>query len=128
MLTDLRAIAVICFLLVSRLKNVSFSKLHDETSDQQALQSELPQESKPTLVITPELLDELRAFLLQTTASDVSEEEKNKVLEAYIQGIPRREICAYLRWGAAKYATIVKPVLDAYEEQERQMGNIEKQA
>jgi len=47
----------------------------------------------------------------------VSEEERNKVIAAYTQGIPRREICSYLRWGSAKYKTIVKPVLDAYEQQ-----------
>ena len=47
---------------------------------------------------------------------NVSEEERNKVIEAYKQGIPRREICSSLRWGSAKYSTIVKPVLDAYEQ------------
>ncbi len=46
----------------------------------------------------------------------VSEEERNKVIEAYKQGIPRREICSSLRWGSAKYSTIVKPVLDSYEQ------------
>lgn len=162
LLTGLRAVAVIGFLLVSRLKNVSFSKSHDEACDQQALQPELSQESRPTLGITPELLKELRALLYQTTVSEaqagtpgtpqlteiatatdqqenqpvslfstvpiISEDERNKVVEAYLQGIPRREICSYLRWGKAKYTTIVKPVLDAYEEQEHQMGNIGEQA
>ncbi len=50
----------------------------------------------------------------------VSAEERNKVIEAYTQGIPRREICAFLRWGSSKYSTIVKPVLDSYEQQEQQ--------
>lgn len=161
LLTGLRAVAVIGFLLVSRLKNVAFNKPQNGTQDQQALQSESPQESKPTLVITPELLNELRALLYQATVSEeqtgtagtpqltevatatneqenqpialfpaaplISEEERNKVIEAYLQGIPRREICSYLRWGNAKYTTIVKPVLDAYEEQEQQTGNEEEQ-
>jgi hypothetical protein len=48
----------------------------------------------------------------------VSNEERNKVIEAYTQGIPRREICSHLRWGSAKYSTIVKPVLDSYEQQQ----------
>ncbi|GHO75752.1 hypothetical protein KSD_35230 [Ktedonobacter sp. SOSP1-85] len=156
MLTGLRAVAVIGFLLVSRLKNVSFGMHQNEIHDQQ------PQESKPTLVITPELLNELRALLYQAavseeqtgtpgtpqltevaTASDqqqnqpvsllptitpISEEERSKVIDAYLQGIPRREICSYLRWGNAKYTTIVKPVLDAYREQEHQTGNVEAQA
>lgn len=50
----------------------------------------------------------------------VSDDERNKVIRAYKQGIPRREICSYLRWGSSKYSTIVKPVLDAYEHQEQQ--------
>ena len=161
-LTALRAIAVIGFLLVSRLKNVSFSKPQDETHDQHTLQPGLPQASRPTLAITPELLNELRVLLYQTTVSEeqtgtpgtpqitevatatdqeqnepvslfpavpaISKEERNKVIEVYRQGIPRREICSYLRWGNAKYSTIVKPVLDAYEEQEHQTGNVEEQA
>jgi hypothetical protein len=57
----------------------------------------------------------------------IYEEERNKVIDAYLQGIPRREICSYLRWGNAKYTTIVKPVLDAYREQEHQTGNVEAQ-
>ncbi len=153
LLTGLRAVAVIGFLLVSRLKNVSFNKSQIQEQTQEAAET-----ATPTLVITPELLNELRALLSQTTVSEeqaetpetpqlteeatskegpqmplvdlfppVSEEERNKVIEAYLQGIPRREICAYLRWGAAKYAAIVKPVLDTYEEQERKTGNDEKQ-
>ena len=104
------------------------------------------------IVLTPELLQELRVLLTQTTVSeeqpeklqitetasgtsddgqgrkeqptpdtivfpDVPEEERNKVIAAFKQGIPRREICSYLRWGNAKYSTIVKPVLDSYEHQ-----------
>jgi hypothetical protein len=107
------------------------------------------------IVLTPELVNELRALLAQTTVSEeqpetpqitetssvtpgggqgseedqtqdesllptVSEEERNKVIAAYTQGIPRREICAYLRWGSSKYSTIVKPVLDSYGQQEQQ--------
>jgi hypothetical protein len=56
----------------------------------------------------------------------VTEEERNKVIEAYRQGIQRREICSYLHWGNAKYTTIVKPVLDAHEGQEKQRENTEK--
>jgi len=53
---------------------------------------------------------------------DVPEEDRNKVIAAFKQGIPRREICSYLKWGNAKYSTIVKPVLDRYEQQEQQSG------
>jgi hypothetical protein len=48
---------------------------------------------------------------------NVSDEERNKVIAAYKQGIPRRDMCSHLRWGSAKYSTIVKPVLDSYEQQ-----------
>lgn len=154
LLTGLRAVAVIGFLLVSRLKNVSFSKSQEQKQDQESAET-----TAPTLAITPELLDKLQVLLRQTTVSEeqaetpetlqlpeeaaakeqpqtppvalfppVSEEERNKVIEAYLQGIPRREICSYLRWGSAKYSTIVKPVLDAYEQQEQQPGNVEEQA
>jgi hypothetical protein len=103
--------------------------------------------------ITPELLENLRALLTQTTVTEeqpgtpriaqtataageaeirpaplfpsVSEEERDKVIEAYMQGIPRRQICSHLKWGNAKYTTIVKPVLDVYEEQRRRTGTAE---
>ncbi len=109
------------------------------------------QTAQPLPAITPELLDELRTLLTSTSVSEehtetpqiaetttatnvqetppatlllsVSEEVRNKVIEVYQQGIPRREICSYLRWGSAKYATIVKPVLDVYEQQKQQREN-----
>ncbi len=64
--------------------------------------------------------EEIEEQLTSPTAlfPDVPDEERNKVIEAYKSGIPRREICSYLRWGNAKYSTIVKPVLDAYEQQQ----------
>jgi hypothetical protein len=52
----------------------------------------------------------------------VSDEERNKVIEAYKQGIQRRDMCSHLRWGSAKYKTIVKPVLDCYEQQQLGTG------
>jgi hypothetical protein len=138
-LTALRALAVIGFLLVSRLKQFSFRGLRLSPAQE-------AQATSPTM--TPEWLNELLALLRQTIVSEeqartpqiaeaatttdepepppvalfpaVSEEERNKVIVAYQQGIPRREICAFLHWGNAKYTTIVKPVLDAYEQQEQQ--------
>ena len=108
-------------------------------------------EAVQPLVLTPELLQELRLLLTQTTVSEehqetrqltetatatapevqepeesqipsdsvflsVSQEERNKLIAAFKQGIPRREICSYLEWGSSKYSTIVKPVLDSYLE------------
>src|SRR5437763_13034966 len=68
-----------------------------------ATQPETPEPEEPT---TP----------VETLLLSVSEEERNKVIAAYKEGIPRREICSHLRWGSAKYSTIVKPVLDSYVE------------
>lgn len=55
---------------------------------------------------------------LESVLPDVSSEDISKVLEAAEQGIPRREICSYLKWGSAKYTGIVKPVLDLVEQQQ----------
>ena len=119
------------------------------TINQEPQQAPSPQPA--AIVLTPELLNELRVLLTQTTVSEeqpvtpqiaetataihpetpepedatipqqtmllsVTDEERNKVIAAYKQGIPRREICSHLRWGSSKYSTIVKPVLDAYEQ------------
>lgn len=46
---------------------------------------------------------------------DVSDKDKEAVLQAYEAGIQRRNICGHLHWGSHKYSTVVKPVLDAYE-------------
>src|SRR5712691_10601069 len=50
---------------------------------------------------------------------DVSQEEIAAVMTAYCAGVQRRNICGHLHWGAGKYSTIVKPVLDAYEQLQR---------
>jgi hypothetical protein len=140
----IRSVAIVLLIVAHAMRHVSSQKA---TKD---IQTPAPQ-SAP-IVLTPELLQELRALLTQTTVSeeqpeprqitetatgtpdcgqgsgeqatpdtilfpDVPEEERNKVIEAFKQGIPRREICSYLRWGNAKYSTIVKPVLDNYEHQ-----------
>jgi hypothetical protein len=54
---------------------------------------------------------------LATLLPDVSVEEKEAALNAYDAGVQRRNICGHLHWGSSKYSTIVKPVLDAYEQQ-----------
>ena len=139
----IRSVAIVLLIVAHALRHVSSQK-QTENIHAPALQS-------APIVLTPELLQELRVLLTQTTVSEeqpetpqitetatatqteipepeetttpadsvflsVSEEERNKVIEAYKQGIPRREICSSLRWGSAKYSTIVKPVLDSYEQ------------
>jgi hypothetical protein len=53
---------------------------------------------------------------LDTLLPDVSREDISAVVTAYRSGVQRREMTGYLRWGGSKYTTIVKPVLDAYEQ------------
>jgi hypothetical protein len=53
---------------------------------------------------------------LDTLLPDVSREDISAVVTAYCSGVQRREMTGYLRWGGSKYTTIVKPVLDAYEQ------------
>src|SRR5712692_6851177 len=72
-------------------------------------QPETPQIAETATATHP---DEEATTPAESVFLSVSEEERNRVIEAYKQGIPRREICSSLRWGSAKYSTIVKPVLD----------------
>ncbi len=138
----IRSVAIVLLIVAHAMRHVQAQKLSA---------AEAGTRPQP-IVLTPELLHELRVLLAQTTVSeeqpetpqitetasgttnygqaaeeqptpdtilfpDVPDEDRNKVIEAYTKGIPRREICSYLRWGKAKYSTIVKPVLDSYEEQ-----------
>ncbi len=138
----IRSVAIVLLIVAHAMRHVQAQKF----SAAEAGRTPQP------LILTPELINELRVLLSQTTVSEeqpetpqitetssvtnadgqtteesqtpdanlllgVSEEERNKVIAAYQQGIPRREICSYLRWGSAKYSTIVKPVLDNYEQQ-----------
>ncbi len=140
----IRSVAIVLLIVAHAMRHVS--------SQRPATDVHAPALQPAPLVLTPELLQELRVLLAQTTVSeeqpeprqitqtatgtdtaeeeipeqpthdtsvfpDVPEEERNKVIETFKQGIPRREICSYLRWGNAKYSTIVKPVLDCYEHQ-----------
>jgi len=143
----IRSVAIVLLIVAHALRHVS--------SQQPAKEVTTPAPQSTPIILTPELLHELRVLLTQTTVSEeqpeipqitetssvadlphvtadiqdkepesvfltVSAEERNKVIAAHKQGIPRREICSYLRWGSSKYSTIVKPVLDAYEHQEHQ--------
>jgi hypothetical protein len=49
----------------------------------------------------------------------IAAEDVKKVIEAFESGVARREICSFLKWGGQKYTTMVKPVLDAWENQKR---------
>lgn len=76
-------------------------------------QPETPQIVAPKGETTPleSMLHQLNSLL-----PDVSLDEITAVVSAFNAGIQRREMCTHLKWGGAKYTTIVKPVLDAYEQ------------
>ncbi len=61
------------------------------------------------------VLNELDGLLPSVSLGEIT-----AVVTAYLANVPRREMCSYLKWGGAKYTTIVKPVLDAYEQMKRQ--------
>ncbi len=140
----IRSVAIVLLIVAHAMRHVS--------SQKPATDVHAPAPQPAPIVLTPELLSELRVLLAQTTVSeeqpekfqitetatgtdtasadipdqithdtilfpDVPDEDRNKVIAAYTSGIPRREICSYLRWGNAKYSAIVKPVLDRYESQ-----------
>jgi hypothetical protein len=140
----IRSVAIVLLIVAHAMRHVSGQK--PATDVQAHVLQPAP------LVLTPELLSELRLLLTQTTVSEeqqappqltektsvthtkeheneepttpgdkllpgVSADERNKVIEAFKQGITRREICSHLRWGSRKYKTKVKPVLDSYEQE-----------
>jgi hypothetical protein len=141
----IRSVAIVLLIVAHAMRHVHAQKFSAAEAGR------IPQ----PIVLTPELVNELRMLLTQTTVSEeqpetpqitetssvsglidvpadtrekepesmlltVSEAERNKVIAAFTQGIPRREICSHLKWGSSKYSTIVKPVLDSYEHQEQQ--------
>src|SRR5260370_10481661 len=116
----IRSIAIVLLIVAHAMRHVHFAKAAEPKV----------QSSSPAL--TPELINELRMFLAQTTVSEeqketprlsetasgtqlsageaeeqlippeplflsVSDQERNKVIAAHLQGIPRREICSYLK-------------------------------
>ncbi len=132
----IRSLAIVLLIVAHAMRHVELKKTSPAAPPAHSVQ------------VTPELLNELRMQLLQTTVSEtqaetaqlpetatatqdsereeepvrivlpgVADEDALKVLQAYKRGIKRREMCAYLHWGSSKYTTIVKPVLDLYEQQ-----------
>jgi hypothetical protein len=63
---------------------------------------------------TEQPVQPLRALL--PSVSGIAADDVAKVIGAHLQGITRRDICAHLKWGSSKYSSIVKPVLDVWEQ------------
>ena len=58
-----------------------------------------------------------RPRVLLPAVSGVSPEDVKSVVDAYLSGIAKRDICSHLRWGGGKYSRVVKPVLDQFQAQ-----------
>src|SRR5258708_3931759 len=75
---------------------------------------ETRQLASPAQATDAQLLESM-LHVLDKLLPDVSLAEITAVVSTYRDGTGRRDICGALHWGASKYSTIVKPVLDAYE-------------
>ena len=75
---------------------------------QETKQIAAPQEGIHALETVIQSIDQL----LPTVSLD----EITTVISACRNGTARRDICKSLHWGAGKYTTIVKPVLDSYKQ------------
>jgi uncharacterized membrane protein len=49
----------------------------------------------------------------------VPDEDVKSVVDAYLAGIAKRDICAHLKWSNNKYGRVVKPTLDLFLTHER---------
>jgi hypothetical protein len=81
-------------------------QLAAETPETQQI-SEPKEDPKPL----ESLLQELGSLL-----PNIPFQEITAVITAYRANVSRRDMCSHLKWGGAKYTTIVKPVLDTYEQ------------
>ncbi len=54
--------------------------------------------------------------VLSNLLPHVSVADITAVVTVYRDGTQRRDVCKQLRWGASKYSTIVKPILDLYDQ------------
>ncbi len=88
----------------------------EEASETKQLTTETPEtphisEPKEDPQPLENLLQELGSLL-----PSIPFQEINAVVSAHHANVSRRDMCSHLKWGGAKYTTIVKPVLDLYEQ------------
>ena len=84
--------------------------------------TQITQETPPALPVTSvtkqavtQDASELAALL--PAIPGVSPVEAKSVVDAYLVGIAKRDICSHLHWSSRKYGRIVKPVLDELQQQ-----------
>ena len=64
----------------------------------------------PVAGVTTQTPDLPTALLPDVTG--VSPDDVKSVVDAYLSGIAKRDICSHLHWFSRKYTSIVKPILD----------------
>jgi hypothetical protein len=130
----IRSIAIVLLIVAHAMRHVQIEKRVDQPAPNAAqvtpeLLSELRTLLSPATVSeeepeTPQIAATATATAAHentpktetVTLPGVSQEDAAKVIRAFQQGVSRRQMCAHLKWGSSKYTTIVKPVLDAYEQ------------
>ena len=85
----------------------------EHTLTQQYSVTQVSGETPPALPVTSVTTQapDLPAALLPDVTS-VPPDDVKSVVDAYLSGIAKRDICSYLHWSSRKYTSIVKPVLD----------------
>ena len=132
----IRSIAIVLLIVAHAMRHIQLGKSQEtaeestapkatpeliETLRQLLSEVSVMQQQEPAPLQLPEpqaetnplerMLQELDRLL-----PNVSRQEIAAVVSAYRTGTARRDMCRTLHWGAGKYTTIVKPVLDAYEQ------------
>jgi len=136
----IRSLAIVLLIVAHAMRHVQIEKQEDRPAPFAAqvtpeLLSELRRLlTQPTVSEeqpeTPQIAETATATEAQENAPKteaitlpgVTREDAAKVIRAFQHGVSRRRMCAHLKWGSSKYATIVKPVLDSYEHQEHHRG------
>jgi hypothetical protein len=133
----IRSLAIVLLIVAHAMRHVQIEKQEDRPAPLPAqVTPELLSElrvllTQPTVSEeqpeTPQIAETATATEVQENAPKtetitlpgVTREDAAKVIQAFQHGVSRRRMCAHLKWGSSKYATIVKPVLDSYEQRER---------
>lgn len=139
----IRSVAIVLLIVAHAMRHVQVEKLPAQPVEQQPQIQEITpeliaklrlalaevtvtqeRESAPLQLTEPQAETNPIDIVLKeldTLLPDVSLEEITAVITAYRDGVQRRNICGYLHWGSGKYSTIVKPVLDLYEQLQKQV-------
>jgi hypothetical protein len=129
----IRSLAIVLLIVAHAMRHVQIEKQEDrpapfaaqvtpELLTQPTVSEEQPETPQIAETGTATEAQERAPKTETITLPGVTREDAAKVIRAFQHGVSRRRMCAHLKWGSSKYATIVKPVLDSYEQQEHRRG------